>query len=53
VALTGVLASDFFLSEQYSKQLWVLLAIGPALLAIARRDGEQGAGRLPEKRITG
>lgn len=38
VALLGVLASDFFLSEQYSKQLWALLALGPALLGVARRD---------------
>jgi O-antigen ligase len=37
IALAGVLAADFFVSEQYSKQLWVLLAMGPALLAIARR----------------
>jgi O-antigen ligase len=36
IALAGVLAADFFVSEQYSKQLWVLLAMGPALLAIAR-----------------
>jgi O-antigen ligase len=37
IALAGVLAADFFASEQYSKQLWLLLAMGPALLAIARR----------------
>ena len=41
IALAGILASDFFVSEQYSKQLWVLLALGPAMLRLARvRDAE-------------
>jgi O-antigen ligase len=35
VALAGVLAADFFISEQYSKQLWFLLGLGPALLGVA------------------
>ena len=43
VALVGILAADFFVSDQYSKQLWVLLALGPALLAIARRPGSSSA----------
>jgi O-antigen ligase len=43
VALIGILAADFFVSDQYSKQLWVLLALGPALLAIARRPGSSSA----------
>jgi O-antigen ligase len=38
VALAGILAADFFVSDQHSKQLWLLLALGPALLAIARRS---------------
>ena len=37
VALVAMLAADFFASEQYSKQLWLLLAMGPALLALAQR----------------
>jgi hypothetical protein len=37
IALVGMLAADFFASEQYSKQLWLLLALGPALLALAQR----------------
>jgi O-antigen ligase len=37
VALVAVLAADFFVSDQFSKQLWLLLALGPCLLAIARR----------------
>jgi O-antigen ligase len=38
IALAGILAADFFAPDQYSKQLWLLLAIGPALLALARRS---------------
>jgi O-antigen ligase len=38
VALAAMLTADFFLSEQYSKQLWLLLALGPAALAITRRQ---------------
>ena len=37
IAMIGVLVSDFFASEQFSKVLWLLLALGPALEAIARR----------------
>jgi len=37
VAILALLAADFFLSDQYSKVLWLLLAIGPALLAVSRR----------------
>jgi O-antigen ligase len=35
-AQAGVLTADFFISAQYNKQLWILLALGPALLALAR-----------------
>jgi O-antigen ligase len=31
----GFLAASFFLSEEYSKQLYLLLAMGPALLKVA------------------
>jgi hypothetical protein len=41
VATLAMLAADFFLSEQYSKQLWLLLALGPSLLAIAHRGAER------------
>ena len=40
VALVALLAMDFFLSDQFSKQLWLLLALCPALLAIAGRRAE-------------
>ncbi len=36
VATGATLAGFFFLSEEHSKHLWLLLAMGPALLAIAR-----------------
>jgi putative inorganic carbon (hco3(-)) transporter len=36
------LSAGLFLSQQYSKQLWLLLALGPALLAVAR-DAEERA----------
>jgi O-antigen ligase len=35
VALVGTLAADIFVSDEYSKQLWLLLGLCPALLAIA------------------
>jgi O-antigen ligase len=38
VALAGVLAADFFISAEVSKVTWLLLALGPALLAVARED---------------
>ncbi len=37
LAALGILAADFFQSEQFSKQLWMLLALGPALLGLSRR----------------
>ena len=35
IAGVGVLAADFFISEQYSKQLWLILGLGPGLLGVA------------------
>ena len=35
-ALVGFLAGSIFLSEEYSKQLWILLAFGPLLLRVSR-----------------
>ena len=40
VALVGLLASDFFGSRQFEKQLWLLLALGPAFLALARAQAD-------------
>src|SRR4029077_14691914 len=35
LGLFGMLVADFFISDMFSKLLWVMLAIGPVLLAIA------------------
>jgi O-antigen ligase len=54
VALVGILAADFFITEQYGKQLWILLGLGPALLGIARRTYPQAAEeeeRKPERKL--
>jgi hypothetical protein len=44
IALIGNLAAGFFFSGQYSKQLWLLLGLGPALLSIAKRSETSGSG---------
>ena len=36
VAIAGVLAANFFISEMFGKQLWLLLGLGPALYGVAR-----------------
>lgn len=36
VAQSGVLAANFFISAETSKVTWLLLALGPALLSVAR-----------------
>jgi O-antigen ligase len=41
VACIGLLSSLFFSSDEYNKQLWLLLAMGPAMLAIAKYQGER------------
>jgi O-antigen ligase len=38
VGLVALLAADCFASEQYSKQLWLLLALGPVVLAASRKS---------------
>jgi putative inorganic carbon (HCO3(-)) transporter len=42
VALIGLLAADFFNSEEIQKSLWLLLGLCPALLAMSLRDDEAG-----------
>jgi O-antigen ligase len=36
LAMIGLLSADFFISAQYSKQLWLLLGLGPVMLMIAK-----------------
>jgi O-antigen ligase len=43
IGLVGILTADFFASEQFSKQLWLLLGLAPALLSIASRADERDA----------
>jgi O-antigen ligase len=38
LALVGTVVANFFISVQFSKLLWMLLALCPAMLAIARRE---------------
>jgi O-antigen ligase len=45
VALLGNLAAGFLLSGQYSKQLWLLLGLGPAVLSMARASETSGLMR--------
>jgi O-antigen ligase len=47
LALIGILAADFFISGQFSKQLWLLLGMCPALLAIASRELPRKTQALP------
>jgi len=47
VALVGMLAADFFISEPYNKHLWLLLALGPAVLAVVRSREPAESTRMP------
>jgi len=46
IALIAFLASLFFASDEFKKQLWLLLALGPALLGVAheQRGRDRGSG---------
>lgn len=44
MAIGGLLGAYFFLSEEHSKHLWLLLSFGPALLAISSRGQRPDAG---------
>ena len=44
LAIIGTLAADFFISEQHSKQLWLLLGLAPAA---PRSRGPPSLGRIP------
>jgi putative inorganic carbon (HCO3(-)) transporter len=46
LALIGFLAADFFLSGEFSKQLWLTFALCSALLGLAHRGGGL-RGQLP------
>lgn len=42
LALLALLSADFFISNEYEHLLWVLLALPPALLAVARSETRTG-----------
>ncbi len=42
LGMIGIIVADFFISEMYSKLLWTVLALGPAMLAVARRERDGG-----------
>ena len=50
VALIALYAAYFFVSRDYGKQLWLLLALAPVMLEISRRELEAriSAGTVPE-----
>ena len=47
IALIGVVVADIFISQQYNKQLWLLLGIGPAMLAISKRSDAEDDPQRP------
>ena len=47
LGLMGMLVADFFISDMYTKLLWVMLAIGPAMLGIARSEERAQEARAP------
>jgi O-antigen ligase len=52
LALVAILASDFFVANAQAKYLWLLIALCPALLRLARREleGTRPAGPAPAGR---
>ena len=44
VALVALFVADIFISDQFSKQLWLMLALGPALYRISTTHPEPEAG---------
>ena len=51
LALIGMLTASFFLSNLEAGQLWLLLAAGPALAAMARRQAPAGDAMTPQSPI--
>jgi O-antigen ligase len=49
IALVGLLAADFFSTELYSKQLYILLALTPALAAMASRQANKAIPTTPRR----
>lgn len=47
VGLIGILVADTFISQEYSKSLWILLGLGPALLGVAQRQLKSSRQEIP------
>ncbi|HEX7059062.1 MAG TPA: O-antigen ligase family protein [Solirubrobacterales bacterium] len=47
VSQLAFLSAGFFLSEEFSKQLWLLLALGPAIFAISRSADDRSEEAVP------
>ncbi len=47
IAIAATLTSSFFISNSSDRRTWVLMALGPALLAIARRQADATVPRPP------
>jgi O-antigen ligase len=48
LALIAMLAANFFFSDQYGKELWVLLGLGPAMLTLVRASGRSESHLGPQ-----
>lgn len=48
LAMLGMLAASFFLSDDSNRQTWVLIALGPAMAAVAARRRRAEAAALEE-----
>jgi O-antigen ligase len=53
LGLIGMLTADFFISDMYTKLLWVLLAICPALLSLARSEASEAEAADGEPAMSG
>jgi O-antigen ligase len=47
IALAGLLAADFFLSNEFDKRFWLLIAMGPALFHISGRGDRPAEAEPP------
>jgi O-antigen ligase len=47
LALVAFMSADFFLSGEFSKQLWLTFALSPAILALSHRPGAEPLGSPP------
>ena len=48
IALAGFLVANFFATDIFSKMLWLLLGLGPAMLAVARSQLAEAEGSRGE-----